>query len=791
MLNLFRLRGNWSLLVLGSAVWLLVAGVSCPVIADEPAAEDRSAEDRSAEDSAQQDASDSAGVKSEDSESKSESRVAELAAQVRESIVVVTFEGRDGSEQGLGTGFVVSEDGLIATNLHVIGEARPISVQFADGEKHDVVSVHATERAMDLALIQIEKQGLKPLELGDSSMLQAGTEVVAVGNPQGLRHSVVSGVVSEQREVDGKPMLQLAMPIERGNSGGPVLDLQGRVHGIITLKSAVTRNLGFAVVINALKPLLEKPNPIPISRWKTIGALRERDWTPLFGANWRQRAGRILVDDVGSGFGGRSLCLSTQNVPDEPFEIAVEVKFTPEDGAAGLVFNSDGQDRHYGFYPSSGRLRLTRFNGPSVYTWKVLDERAHRAYRPGEWNLLKVRVDADRVQCFVNDDLVTETTDRVLASGAVGLAKFRNTEAEFRNFRVATSIPSQQPNDELLQKVTEVGETLPLDSPPPQSAVDQLLPSAAVAATALEQEARKLEQRARRLRELAVEVHAQKTQQELAALFSSESGDVDLLRASLLLARLDNPEVDVDAYVREVELMVEDIQQTLAEDATAGDRLTALNQYLFEQAGFHGSRTEYYNKSNSYLNEVIDDREGLPITLSVLYIEIARRIGLTAHGVGLPGHFAVRVEKTDEPGQVIDVFDKARVMSSAEILQLVRQYFPVESDERIASLTKDFLAPADARSIVVRMLANLRNAVEDENNVEAALRYVTTALAVDPEHLESRVRRIQLRGTTGRLAGAIEDIDWMLEKRPDGLDVGRVLQLRADLEARLQSAEAN
>ncbi len=781
MFNLNCVLGNVSRLLSGTAALLLMGGVSGSVIAEEPTAGN----------STQQSSAQAAAGRIEGSTSKAESRVAELAAQVRSSIVVVTFDGRDGRQQGLGTGFVVSEDGLIATNLHVIGEARPITVQFADGEKHDVVSVHATERAMDLALIRIEKKGLQPLELGDSSKLLPGSEVVAIGNPQGLRHSVVSGVVSEQREVDGKPMLQLAMPIERGNSGGPVLDMQGRVHGIITLKSAVTRNLGFAVVINALKPLLEKPNPVPISQWKTIGALRERDWTPLFGANWRQRAGRILVDDVGSGFGGRSLCLSTQAVPGEPFEVAVEVKFTPEDGAAGLVFHADGLDRHYGFYPSDGRLRLTRFNGPSVYTWKVLDERAHKAYRPGEWNRLKVRVDADRVQCFVNDDLVTETTDRVLTSGAVGLAKFRSTEAEFRNFRVATSIPSVQPDAELLKQVSEVGGTLPLDTPPPQAAVDKLLPSAAVAASTLEQEARKLEQRARRLRELAAEVHAQKTQQELAELFKSESGDVDLLRASLLLARLDNPEVDVDAYVREVELMVEDIRQTLSEDATADDRLAALNRYLFEQAGFHGSRTEYYNKSNSYLNEVIDDREGLPITLSVLYIEIARRIGLTVHGVCLPGHFSVQVVKNDEPGQVIDVFDNARVMSGEEILKLVRQYFPVENDERIASLTQEFLAPADARSILVRMLANLRNAVEEENDVEAALRYVSTALAVDPDHLESRARRIQLRGTSGRLAGAIEDIDWMLEKRPDGLDVGRVLQLRADLEARLQSAEAN
>ena len=85
-------------------------------------------------------------------------------------------------------------------------------------------------------------------------------------------------------------MLQLAMPIEAGNSGGPLVDRDGRVLGIITLKSLQTNNLGFAIFANSLKPLLEKPNPIPMSRWLTIGQLNPRDWTPLFGARWRQRA---------------------------------------------------------------------------------------------------------------------------------------------------------------------------------------------------------------------------------------------------------------------------------------------------------------------------------------------------------------------------------------------------------------------------------------------------------------------------------------------------------------------
>ncbi len=103
---------------------------------------------------------------------------------------------------------------------------------------------------------------------------------------------MVSGVISGIRKIDGKPLIQLAMPIEQGNSGGPVLDRQGHVLGLVTMKSVVSENLGFAVAVNALKPLLKKPNPVPIDRWLTIGALDETEWASLFGAHWRQRAGR-------------------------------------------------------------------------------------------------------------------------------------------------------------------------------------------------------------------------------------------------------------------------------------------------------------------------------------------------------------------------------------------------------------------------------------------------------------------------------------------------------------------
>jgi S1-C subfamily serine protease len=144
-----------------------------------------------------------------------------LAVIARESVVVVSYFGRDGTEEGVGAGVVVATNGLIATCLHVIGEARPIRVRLHNGSRHEVTEIHAWDRNLDLALIRIDAPGLQPLPLGNSDALNQGASVVAIGNPLGLEHSIVQGVVSARRDFDGQEMLQLAIPIEPGNSGGP------------------------------------------------------------------------------------------------------------------------------------------------------------------------------------------------------------------------------------------------------------------------------------------------------------------------------------------------------------------------------------------------------------------------------------------------------------------------------------------------------------------------------------------------------------------------------------------
>lgn len=705
--------------------------------------------------------------------------VEEIAKAAKDSVVTIRFTGRRASDEGLGTGFVVG-DGLVATNLHVIGEARPITVELADGSTHDATAVHATDRDADLAIVRINVGGLTPLPLADPGKVVDGQEVVAVGNPHGLKRSVVAGRVSALRDMDGIGMIQLALPVEPGNSGGPLLDLEGRVHGVVSMKSLVTPNLGFAVAVDRLRDLLDRPNPVVIDRWLTIGALDPAEWTAIGGARWRQRAGRISVTGAGTGFGGRSLCLAVDEPPELPYEVAVWVNLDDEAGAAGLAFAADGGDRHYGFYPSAGRLRLTRFDGPDVLSWKILDEKPSPRYRPGEWNHLRVRVAADAISCFVNDDVIFTSTDRGLTGGRVGLAKFRDTEAEFRGFAVGRELPRAMPAADVMARIEAVaaavqGDAAAAADEPSDDLVAKLLPEGDAARTGLMRRAAELEQQAGRLEALASSVHARRTLDELAGLVGKADAEIDLFHAALLIAKLDNADLDVAASRHELDRLATDIRRQIREADDNDAVLDVLNRVLFDELGFHGSRGDYYNRSNSYVNEVLDDREGIPISLAVVYMELARRLGLAVEGVGFPGHFLVQyTPETGEP-RWLDIFDRAAVRTRDELA--------AERDEVGAELTDADLAVAGPRVILTRMLNNLLGIAVREGKQADVLRYLDAILVIEPDSARDRVMRMITSARLGRRTAALADARWLLDHEPAGIDLDQIRGLVARLES--------
>ena len=465
-----------------------------------------------------------------------------------------------------------------------------------------------------------------------------------------------------------------------------LIGLDGKVFGVISMKSTVTDNIGFATPSNSLLPLIEKPNSVPMKNWVTIGALDPREWKDTMGARWRQHAGRISADSPGRGFGGRSLCIAQREVAELPYEIEVKVRLDDEAGAAGLAFESDGGDIHYGFYPSAGEIRLTRFDGPDVYSWQVLKQVATPAYLPGEWNHLRVRVTDQSITGFVNGEKVVEIDDAKLRGGKPGLAKFRQTRAEFKGFRIGRDLSPVAPDPETVALLGRLLEDL--SAAPAQ--LGELAENPASVRGLIAEHRKQLAAKLMELDRLSDAVHCKSIEtQMLAELDKDDEADIDLARAALLISKLDNPDLDIDSYCHEIDLLAEGAAEAAAGPGSAADKLRNLSEFLFESNGFHGSRSAYYSRSNSYLNEVMDDREGIPITLSILYLELAERLGIDGvGGLGLPSHFVVRHDETLESGggngapageagsepaenrQIIDVFGGGKFVSDDEAAEL-------------------------------------------------------------------------------------------------------------------------
>jgi regulator of sirC expression with transglutaminase-like and TPR domain len=224
--------------------------------------------------------------------------------------------------------------------------------------------------------------------------------------------------------------------------------------------------------------------------------------------------------------------------------------------------------------------------------------------------------------------------------------------------------------------------------------------------------------------------------------------------------------------------MARELKDKLPGEATDAAKLDALRKYLFEENGFHGSRGDYYHRANSYLNEVLDDREGLPITLSVVYMELGRRIGLRIEGVGLPGHFIVRHVPTEGEPRLIDVFDAAAPVSRDEANRSVK-----EAAER--ELTDDDLRPTTKRAIIARMLHNLLGV--SAGNSTAMHRYLNAILAIEPASAQHRWLRAIVRYGLEDRAGATADVEWLVEHKPEGVDMARVLQMQRALSQQEES----
>ncbi len=176
---------------------------------------------------------------------------AEVFQEVSPAIVVIHARLPDGMSQG--SGFVVDSSGIIATNFHVVGGATDIEIKFKDGKTYPVTGIIDYDVERDVCVLKIDAYGLPVASLGNANLLEPGSKVYVIGAPLGLEYSITDGLYSGKRKDLGQNVLQFSAPISPGNSGGPLLDNQGRVVGITTFIKPEGQNLNFAIPINEIK----------------------------------------------------------------------------------------------------------------------------------------------------------------------------------------------------------------------------------------------------------------------------------------------------------------------------------------------------------------------------------------------------------------------------------------------------------------------------------------------------------------------------------------------------------
>ncbi len=216
---------------------------------------------------------------------------AQIAERSLPSIVLIQAGNR------LGTGFLIWQDGRIATNLHVIIGAPSIVVKLPDGRDFNQVEVLAIDERHDLAVIRIRARNLPALALGDSDHVKAGERVVAIGHPLGLGDTVSDGLVSAIRQLDKDfTVMQISAPIAHGSSGGPLLNDHAEVVGIAFMVSEEGQNLNFAIPVNYLKPMLLSDKGMPFAEFARRTAQPEDSSQPKIVRNVPTHEVKMLDD---------------------------------------------------------------------------------------------------------------------------------------------------------------------------------------------------------------------------------------------------------------------------------------------------------------------------------------------------------------------------------------------------------------------------------------------------------------------------------------------------------------
>ncbi len=260
--------------------------------------------------------------------------------------------------------------------------------------------------------------------------------------------------------------------------------------------------------------------------------------------------------------------------------------------------------------------------------------------------------------------------------------------------------------------------------------------------------------------------------ESFAELLARDDVRIDLAHACLMVAQDAYPKLEVERYLGEIERMAMRLRGRMPQTSQPEERVAVLNEFLFDELGYVGNTQEYYDPRNSYLNEVMDRKTGIPITLSVLYMALGRRVGLPLEGVSFPGHFLVRLRLRNGV-LVLDPFAGGAPQSAAELRERLQRVIPPGALEKVAAgelPLEQFLEPASNRQIIARVLRNLKAIYRDADKPQAQLDVLNRMLLVVPDSsVELRDRGIVYYRLECYRA-ALKDLSDYVEREPNAPD---------------------
>lgn len=250
---------------------------------------------------------------------------------------------------------------------------------------------------------------------------------------------------------------------------------------------------------------------------------------------------------------------------------------------------------------------------------------------------------------------------------------------------------------------------------------------------------------------------------ELSAQVSRPDGRIDLARAALAIARWEYPRLDADAYLERLDGLARSVDGVRRSPDALG-RLHRLREYLFVEQGFTGNRDDYYDPRNSFLNDVLDRRQGIPITLSLVLMEVGKRLGLSIEGIGLPGHF-IAGARLDDSQILLDPFNGGALVTPEECAELVGSVVG-----RPVTLLPEHYAPVSGRQLLTRMLANLKGAYWRRQEWDRVVGAIDRLLVLDPKAAGEWRDRGVAWSNLGEVRRGLGDWERYLTEFPDAED---------------------